>query len=206
MLPSECWLACCCGRRRKTGQSRSASAPVLPRWSHHAGSRNLARDSFRRLAGSTSGAAVSRARLQDDLAHTISKVRDICQIRSLTDWALRRDTRVVRPPRERAGQRVENIAPHALAAPAVEAVVNRCVRPVVWRTVSPACARSQHVENPADHAPVIHAVRPAPPAWQQRFDPLPLQLAQAVQLLRPLRLGSLNHKSAQTGIFIEYRP
>jgi hypothetical protein len=39
-------------------------------------------------------------------------------------------------------------------------------------TVSPANARAQHVEDPADDPPIADPVRAAPPFSQQRLDPL----------------------------------
>jgi hypothetical protein len=35
------------------------------------------------------------------------------------------------------------------------------------------------VQNPADHASIVDPVRTAPPARQQRFDPLPFLIARS---------------------------
>jgi hypothetical protein len=64
----------------------------------------------------------------------------------------------------RAGQSLEHLKPDTLPAPTVEAVVDRRVRPVFRRAVSPAGATSQHVHDAADNAAIIHTVRTAPTA------------------------------------------
>ena len=52
-------------------------------------------------------------------------------------------------------ERVEEIDPHALGRPPDITVVERLPRPVFRRRVDPAPAGFQHVDNPADHAPII---------------------------------------------------
>ena len=52
-------------------------------------------------------------------------------------------------------ERVEEIDPHALGRPPDITVVERLARPVFRRRVDPAPAGFQHVDNPADHAPII---------------------------------------------------
>jgi hypothetical protein len=52
-------------------------------------------------------------------------------------------------------------------------------------------------------------MRPAPPSWQQRFNPPPLRIVQPVNLLchpSPHVLESLNHNPSVRGILIEYGP
>jgi hypothetical protein len=52
-------------------------------------------------------------------------------------------------------ERVEEIDPHALGRPPDITVVERLPRPVFRRRVDPAPAGFQHVDNPADHAPIV---------------------------------------------------
>lgn len=59
-------------------------------------------------------------------------------------------------------QRIENAAPHTLAAPAIEAIVDRGVRPIN----SPSRARSKHVDDAADNAAIVHTVGSAASSWQ----------------------------------------
>ena len=49
------------------------------------------------------------------------------------------------------------------AGPTVEAVVDRRVGAVVRRAVAPARARAKHVNDPADHPPIINLASPATP-------------------------------------------
>src|ERR1700730_1297888 len=76
------------------------------------------------------------------------------------------------------GQRLENLKPQPLPAPAIEAVVDRRVRAIGSRTIAPPRARAQHVHDPADNAPIINPMRTASTARQQRLDPSPLRIAQ----------------------------
>src|SRR6185437_341708 len=59
------------------------------------------------------------------------------------------------------GQRLENGKPPALAAPAIEAVVDGRVRPVGHRTVAPARPGTQHMHDPADYPTIIDPMRAA---------------------------------------------
>jgi hypothetical protein len=109
----------------------------------------------------------------------------------------------------RAGQRVKDASPDALAAPAIEAVVNRRVGSIVGRTIAPACARPQHVHDPADDPAIVNPVRASPATWHQGLNPLPFRIAQPIELLSHhglLESEALNHNSSRVGILIEYRP
>lgn len=73
-----------------------------------------------------------------------------------------------------------------LAPPAsvqVEAVVDGRVWALLGRTVAPARTGPQHVHNPADHPPVVDAMRALAAAWQQSLDPL--RIAEPVELAHP---------------------
>jgi len=109
----------------------------------------------------------------------------------------------------RAGQRVKDVGPNALTAPTIEAVVNRRVGAIVGRAISPTCARAQHMHDPADDPAIIDAMRTTPAARHQGFNPLPLRIAQPIELLPHQGLldsEALNHNSSRAGILIEYRP
>lgn len=80
-----------------------------------------------------------------------------------------------------AGQRLENPEPDALPAPAIEAIINRCVRPVLDRAITPACAYPKHVNDPGDHPAVVYTMSSASPAWQKRLNTSPLPIAQPSQ-------------------------
>jgi len=109
----------------------------------------------------------------------------------------------------RAGQGVKNVGPDALAAPTIEAVVDRRVGAIVGRAISPPGTRAQHVQDPADDLTIINAMSAPPAARHQRLNPLPLGIAQPIELLPHQGLldsEALNHNSGRAGIFIEYRP
>jgi len=109
----------------------------------------------------------------------------------------------------RAGQRVKDSGPDALAAPPIEAVVDRRVGSIVGRTIAPARARAQHMHNSTDDSAIVDTVCAAPSTWHQRFNPLPFRIAQPIELLPHQGLlvsEALNHNSSRGGILIEYRP
>ncbi len=62
-------------------------------------------------------------------------------------------------------------------APAVEAVVDRCRRPVFTGQVRPRDAGAQDVENAIDHTPIIHPLHAARFVRQHRLDEVPLKIA-----------------------------
>ena len=80
------------------------------------------------------------------------------------------------------GQGFEDVVPDALAAPPVEAIVDRCVRPILGRTVAPAPARLEHVDDAGDHPAIIDPSRTATPAKQVWLDPRPSLVIQPVEL------------------------
>src|SRR5271154_1318897 len=107
----------------------------------------------------------------------------------------------------RARQRIKDIGPDALSAPTIEAVVDRRVGAISQRAIPPAPARTQHVHDPADDPAIIDPMRAAPATRHQRFNPLPLRIAQPIELLPHeglLDSEALNHNSSRAGILIEY--
>jgi len=109
----------------------------------------------------------------------------------------------------RACQRVKDIGPDALPAPAIEAVIDRGVGAVVRRAIPPPRAGAQHVHDPADDPAIIDAMRATPATRHQPFNSLPFRVAQPIELLPHQDLldsEALNHNSSRAGILIEYGP
>ena len=109
----------------------------------------------------------------------------------------------------RAGQRVKNVGPDALAAPTIEAVVDGRVGAIVGRAITPPRPGAQHVHDPANDPAIIDPMRAPPATRHQRFNPFPLGIAQPIELLPHQGLldsEALNHNSGRAGIPIEYRP
>ena len=101
----------------------------------------------------------------------------------------------------RRRQRLEHLAPDALGRPADIAVVERLGRAVDRRRILPPATRLQHVDDAADHPPVIDPQHPARLVRQQRLQPRPLPVAQP-KLTRHLALlitGQLESHSERVG-------
>lgn len=86
-----------------------------------------------------------------------------------------------------SGQRLEQLDPDPLGRPAHEAIVEGLLRPVeiAWR-VRPAPSRFQHVDDAADHAPVVHALLAPCVVWKKRCDLRELLVRQPEMVHRPL--------------------
>jgi hypothetical protein len=70
----------------------------------------------------------------------------------------------------------------------MEAIVDGRIGTVRDRTVPPARADPEHVDDPGDHPPIIHTPCPAPSFRQKRLDPRPFRIAQPGQRLADQRL------------------
>ena len=81
----------------------------------------------------------------------------------------------------RFGQGFEDRAPSTASSPAIEAVVDRRIGPIVTRTITPAATRLQHMDDAADDTPIISALRPAQSAGKMRGNARPLPIAQPKQ-------------------------
>jgi hypothetical protein len=81
----------------------------------------------------------------------------------------------------RLGQRLEDCAPSFTLGPAIEAVVDRRVRTVFARTITPSRTRLQHVNDAADDAPIVVPIRPRQSRRQMRFNTGPLPVIQPKQ-------------------------
>ena len=78
-------------------------------------------------------------------------------------------------------QRFKDRAPSSTLGPAVEAIVDGRVRPVFTRAIAPSRSRLQHVNDPADDAPVVVPIRPRQSRRQMRLDTRPLPVIQPKQ-------------------------
>src|SRR5271168_915771 len=67
-------------------------------------------------------------------------------------------------------KRVEQVDPDAFCRPADIAVVEGFPRPVFWRSVDPASARPQHIDDPADHPTIVHPRLASRVRRQMRLD------------------------------------
>jgi hypothetical protein len=67
-------------------------------------------------------------------------------------------------------KRVEQADPDAFCRPADIAVVEGFPRPVFWRSVNPATAGPQHIDDPADHPTIVHPRLASRVPRQMRFD------------------------------------
>jgi len=85
-----------------------------------------------------------------------------------------------RPPA--ISKRAEQLFPHAALRPAHEAIVDRRRRTVFRRAIAPAAAALQHVQDAADHAPVVRALLAPYIRRQMRLDLLPLLVAEPKQI------------------------
>jgi len=79
------------------------------------------------------------------------------------------------------GQRFKDCAPSPALGPAVEAIVDGRVRAVFTRAVAPSRTRLQHVNDPANNAPVVVPIRPRQSRRQMRLDTCPLLVIQPKQ-------------------------
>ena len=94
----------------------------------------------------------------------------------------------------RSGQRAEQVLPNTAPSPAHEAVIDGGRRAVFRRTVTPAAAAAQHMDDTADHAPVINTLLTAHIARQMRLYPLPFPITQPVQVLAHLQVSESKHQ------------
>jgi len=83
------------------------------------------------------------------------------------------------PPRR---QFTEQSLPNAALRPAHEAIVDRCWRAVFWRAIAPTAAAFEHVQDAADHTPVVHTLLAAHVGRQIRFYPRPLIVVKPKQV------------------------
>jgi hypothetical protein len=73
-------------------------------------------------------------------------------------------------------QGVEQALPKSASRPPVEAIIDRRRRSVDGRAILPSAAHLQHMNDAADHPPVVDPTRTRLIAGQQRFDRRPLPI------------------------------
>jgi hypothetical protein len=76
----------------------------------------------------------------------------------------------------RSHQGFEQSLPKPAPGPPVEAIVDRRGRSIEGRTILPAAAHLEHVNDAADHPSIVNPTRARLIARQQRFDRRPLLL------------------------------
>ena len=70
----------------------------------------------------------------------------------------------------RLGKRVKEANPDAFFRPSHEAIVERFLGSVFGGRIDPASARFEHMNDAADHSPVVNARLAARVCWQVRLD------------------------------------
>ena len=106
-----------------------------------------------------------------------------------------------------AGERLKDRLPMSALSPAIETIVDRCVRTIVGRAIAPACAALKHVNNTADDAPIVVARRPGLVRWQMPPYPSPLLVVEpeksSTHRSPPRRINSPRGNQSS---LIRYRP
>ena len=75
------------------------------------------------------------------------------------------------------------------------AVVDGCVGTIDGCSVAAARARLQHVDDAAEHPPVVNPARTAPSQRQKRLNSRPLRIAQPTKML-PIKAPSVQSLEA----------
>ena len=81
-------------------------------------------------------------------------------------------------PIARLHQGVKQTPPYAASGPAMEAVVDRCWRPVAGGAILPPASRTQNMNDATDNPAVIRAMRAGLVRRQMRFNRRPGVVAQ----------------------------
>lgn len=82
-----------------------------------------------------------------------------------------------------AGQFPEQVFPDAAPRPAHKAVINRGRWAVSFRTIAPATATLENVNDAADNSTIVGSLHPAHVGRQMGLNTLPLLIAQPEQIL-----------------------
>lgn len=80
-----------------------------------------------------------------------------------------------------AGERFKDHSPMSTLGPAIEPIVDRRVRTIIGRAIAPACTGLKHVNDTADDASIIIALRSGLVRWQMRLCPSPLLVVEPKQ-------------------------
>ena len=82
-----------------------------------------------------------------------------------------------------SGKLPEQVLPDAALRPAHETVIDRRGRTILWRTITPAAAALENMNDPTDHTAVVHPLLASNIRRQMRFNPSPILVAQPKQVL-----------------------
>src|SRR6185437_13922042 len=82
-----------------------------------------------------------------------------------------------------AGERFKDCPPMPALGPAIEPIVDRRVRTIVGRAITPACAALKHVNDTADDASIVIARWACLVRWQMRLYLSPLLVVEPEQSL-----------------------
>jgi len=105
------------------------------------------------------------------------------------------------------GQRLEDSLPASALGPTIEPVVDRRVRTILRRAITPACAALEHMYDAADDAPIILALGASQVGRQVRRHSCPLPVVQPEQTCSHQNLPVPNHSEpGNQSPLIEYRP
>ena len=103
-------------------------------------------------------------------------------------------------------QGLKNCSPPVTFGPAVEAIVDRRIRPIFARAIAPSGSRLQHVNDAADDAPVVVALRSRQSIRQVRFKTRPLPVTQPKQSVTHSFIPESMPETGNHVMAIRYRP
>lgn len=106
-----------------------------------------------------------------------------------------------------AGERFKDRLPMSTLGPAIEPIVDRRVRTKVGRAIAPARTTLKHVNDTADDASIVFALRSGLVRWQMQLYPSPLLVVEPKQSFAhrspPCRISSVQGNQSA---LIRYRP
>lgn len=103
-------------------------------------------------------------------------------------------------------QGLKNCSPPVTFGPAVEAIVDRRIRAISVRAIAPSGSRLQHVNDAADDAPVVVALRSRQSIRQVRLKTRPLPVTQPKQSIKHSFIPESMPGSGNHVMTIRYRP
>src|SRR5271156_4189446 len=107
----------------------------------------------------------------------------------------------------RAGERFKDRLPMSALGPAIEPIVNCCVRTKVRRAIAPARATLKHMNDTADDASIVIAHRSGLVRWQMWLYPSPLLVVEREQsFAHRLPLCRISSTQGNQSALIRYRP
>src|SRR4029078_10929976 len=81
------------------------------------------------------------------------------------------------------GKLPEQVFPDATTCPADKPIIDRRSRDVLGRAIAPATTALHHMHVATDDAPIVRSHDTSHIRWQTRPNPLPLLIAQPIQVL-----------------------